>query len=168
MASGKTHDWVTLAFLPTIWMLCRWGFQWPFPESGLVTFGTFIGGFFLSPDLDTRSRPFYRWGLFRWIWWPYQWVIKHRSGLSHGIFLASWLRLIYLTLVLSLLYIGLSAWLQQQGILHPYEPKTQVLHFLHTHLRDIAWLGLGLWCGAFLHIALDWLSSTFRPRKKRR
>lgn len=168
MPSGKTHDWTTLALLPTVWMICRWALELPLFESNLITTGAFVGGFFLSPDLDTRSRPFYRWGILRFIWWPYQWAIRHRSPLSHGILWASWLRLIYLTAVFSLLYIGISIWLSQQGLLPSHQPRQQVLQFLQRHLRDILWLGCGLWLGALMHIALDWLSSTFRPKKRKR
>lgn len=168
MPGGKTHDWTTLAILPSVWLICRWGFNLPMQESILITFGTFVGGFFLSPDLDTRSRPFYRWGPLRFIWWPYQWAIRHRSPLSHGLILASWLRLIYLTAMLSLLYIGLSMWLGKAGITLNHRPGEQVRLFLNTHLRDILWFGLGLWIGALIHITLDWLFSGPRTGRRRR
>lgn len=168
MASGKTHDWTTLALLPLVWIISRWHFNWPLSESNLLTAGTFIGGFFLSPDLDTRSRPFYRWGPLRFIWWPYQWAIRHRSPLSHGIVWASWLRLIYLTAMLSLLYIGASIWLSNVGLIPKGQPNQEVLQFLHRHLKDILWLGGGLWIGAFIHIMLDWLSSHFQAKGRRR
>lgn len=167
MASGKTHDWTTIALLPTVWMICRWHFDLPLQTTNLITLGTFVGGFFLSPDLDTRSRPFYRWGLLRFIWWPYQWAIRHRSPLSHGILWASWLRLIYLTAVLSLLYTGASVWMSQAGLIPQHQPGDKVIHFLTTHLKDLLWLGLGLWIGALIHIMLDWLSSTFQFKKRR-
>lgn len=165
MASGKTHDWITLILLPPVWLISRGHFHLPWHDSVLIVAGTFIGGFFLSPDLDTRSRPFYRWGIMRWIWWPYQWAIRHRSPLSHGLFIASWLRLAYLTAVLVLLYITGSLWLTQNGIIQNDHPNQQVQRFLHSHLEDLFWLGIGLWLGALFHIALDWLS-TFVTRRR--
>ncbi len=134
----------------------------------MIIAGTFIGGFFLSPDLDIRSRPFYRWGFLRFIWWPYQWAIRHRSSLSHGIFWASWLRLLYLTGVLTLLYCLGSLWLQQRGWLPPTHPLQEAREFLHAHLHELLWLGIGLWIGALIHILLDWLSSAFHSKKRRR
>ncbi|MCE3235837.1 MAG: putative metal-binding protein [Vampirovibrio sp.] len=168
MASGKTHEWVTLAFLPPVWMICRWGFQWSLWISALVTAGTFIGGFWLSPDLDTRSRPFYRWGLLRFIWWPYHWAVKHRSGLSHGILFASWLRLLYLAAAVALLYTAALLALAHWGGLSAISPRQDILRFAHAHLRDILWLGTGIWFGSLLHIALDALSSAIKIKGKRR
>lgn len=39
--------------------------------------------FFLSPDLDIQSAPYERWGPFKFLWWPYKVLFKHR-GLSHN------------------------------------------------------------------------------------
>ena len=39
--------------------------------------------FFLSPDLDIDSKPYKRWGILRFIWWPYKVIFKHR-GFSHN------------------------------------------------------------------------------------
>lgn len=168
MASGKTHEWVTLAFLPPVWMVCRWVFQWSLGISVLVTTGTLIGGFWLSPDLDTRSRPFYRWGISRFIWWPYQWAFRHRSEWTHGILLASWLRLLYLSAVLALSYALASFVLSQYLGTHPLSPRQDILRFVHTHLKDILWLGIGIWFGSLLHILLDKLTSSLRTKRKRR
>jgi uncharacterized metal-binding protein len=41
-----------------------------------------FGTLFLSPDLDINSTPYKRWGIFRFLWWPYKVLFKHR-GLSH-------------------------------------------------------------------------------------
>lgn len=168
MASGKTHDWVTVALLPSVFIISRWGMQWPWLACSLLTLGTWLGGSLLSPDLDTRSRPFYRWGLFRFIWWPYQWMIRHRSGLSHGILLAAWFRVLYLSAVLILVYIGVYLYLAQAAGL-PADirlPRQAVLSFLDRHLNDILLLGAGVWLGSLLHILLDSLSSAFRRRRR--
>jgi uncharacterized metal-binding protein len=168
MASGKTHDWITWALTPGVWLLSRWGFNLSPRICLLVAMGTLLGGLLLSPDLDTCSRPFYRWGVFRFIWIPYQWVAKHRSGLSHGIFLASWLRLLYLfaalTVLYSTLYLALAEW--SHVVAHP--PGQDVLAFLHTHLDTLLWLGAGIWLGCLLHIALDHLCSAWGSLSKRR
>lgn len=38
----------------------------------------------LSPDLDIDSAIYDRWGPLRWLWWPYQRLIPHRSWFSHS------------------------------------------------------------------------------------
>jgi uncharacterized metal-binding protein len=168
MAMGKTHDWVTLACLPSVWLVCRMGFHLSWHLCTLVTLGTYIGGFWLSPDLDTRSRPFYRWGIFRFIWWPYQWVAKHRSGLSHGILLASWLRLLYLSAILIVIYSGTYLYIARLANIKAQAPNRDILLFLNNHLHDILWLGLGIWIGSLIHIVLDHLSSAIPKKRGRR
>jgi uncharacterized metal-binding protein len=169
MAMGKTHDWVTLACLPSVWLIAQWGFHWPWHICALVTLGTYVGGFWLSPDLDTRSRPFYRWGYLRFIWWPYQWLAKHRSSLSHGLVFAAWLRLSYLSAVLILLYSGTSLCVAR--LIHSKaapQPQREMLLFLQHHLHNILWLGLGVWLGSLIHILLDHVSSACKKWVRRR
>ncbi len=168
MASGKTHDWVTVTLLPSVWLIAHWGFNLPFHESLLITVGTWLGGFYLSPDLDTPSRPFYRWGILRWIWIPYQWAAKHRSPLSHGLLWASWLRLFYLTGMLTLIYWGLCQLLEILGVRTSLLPLRSAQRFLSAHQSDFLRLGVGLWVGALIHIVLDALTSALTPKKRRR
>jgi uncharacterized metal-binding protein len=54
--------------------------------------------FFLSPDLDTHSRPYKRWKMFRILWWPYRIIFKHR-GFSHNLILGPLSILINLALI---------------------------------------------------------------------
>ncbi len=168
MSSGKTHDQVTWALTPVVWLISTWGFHLPLATGGIITLGHLIGGLLLSPDLDTRSRPFYRWGMFRFIWRPYQWVAKHRSGLSHGILLASWLRLLYLSAVLTLIYCITYLVLAQWSHIKAHSPGQDVLAFLSANLPTLLWLGVGIWVGCLLHIMLDALSSAWPTKGKRR
>ncbi|SFM29516.1 metal-binding protein [Methanolobus profundi] len=39
--------------------------------------------FYLSPDLDINSKPYKRWGILKFLWWPYKVIFKHR-GFSHN------------------------------------------------------------------------------------
>lgn len=174
MPSGKTHEWATLVLLPAVWLACRWGFHLGNAVSLWIVVGTWVGGFLLSPDLDIRSRPFYRWGVFRFIWWPYQWMVKHRSGLSHGILFASWLRLIYLSAVLILFYLGASLTLSHYWAHTPLALSStlpyqgRMVHFVKQNLNNILWLGVGVWLGSLLHILLDRVGSSFGKKRKRR
>ena len=98
MASGRAHDRATwLLALPfgALW--------WPWLGStgmAVASLSFLVGGLLLSPDLDTRSNPTLRWGLLRWLWWPYRRLLSHRSLVSHTPLIGSAGRLLYLALLL--------------------------------------------------------------------
>ena len=164
MAAGKTHDWITLALLGPVFWLVADPLNWGLATAAWVTVGTAAGGLLLSPDLDTPSRPFYRWGWLRMIWWPYQWCIRHRSSLSHGLVVAPLLRVAYLVAVLVLLYFGGYFWLM--GLLQIAPdidlPRRQVAAFAQTHMTDLVALTIGICLGSLAHVALDALTSPVR------
>ena len=100
MASGRSHDQATRR------LALPFGLLWA-PWLGLVgvavAAGAFlIGGLWLSPDLDTRSRATQRWGPLGWLWWPYRRGLSHRSLFSHSPLIGTAGRLIYLALALLL------------------------------------------------------------------
>jgi uncharacterized metal-binding protein len=100
MASGRSHDQATRR------LALPFGLLWA-PWLGLVgvavAAGAFlIGGLWLSPDLDTRSRATNRWGPLGWLWWPYRRGLSHRSLFSHSPVIGTAGRLIYLALALLL------------------------------------------------------------------
>ena len=110
MASGRSHDQATRR------LALPFGLLWA-PWLGLVgvavAAGAFlVGGLWLSPDLDTRSRATNRWGPLGWLWWPYRRGLSHRSLFSHSPVIGTAGRLIYLALALLLAALvaqGLSA-----------------------------------------------------------
>ncbi len=53
-----------------------------FQTTSVFSMSYLFGTFYLSPDLDIDSSPYGRWGIFRFLWWPYKVMFKHR-GLSH-------------------------------------------------------------------------------------
>jgi len=82
------------------YLLVRGAISYP-PLAGFVASYLF-SMFFLSPDLDLpQSRPFRRWGIFRWFWIPYARLFRHR-GLSHRFFLGPLTRVLYLTAIVGL------------------------------------------------------------------
>jgi uncharacterized metal-binding protein len=104
MASGKSHD-------RTTWRLALpFGLLWLplLGGAGVAVAGAafLVGGLWLSPDLDTRSRPSRRWGPLAGLWWPYRRLLRHRSLLSHAPLLGSAGRLAYLG-ALTLIVAGL-------------------------------------------------------------
>lgn len=105
MPSTATHDAIGIITAPVIGLVAV-------PLTN-VEFGVVLGVSYavatlvLSPDLDwgkngKQGRVAQRWGLLRWIWYPYHWVVPHRSRISHSA-LGGALRLLYVGLMLYLL-----------------------------------------------------------------
>ncbi len=95
MPSGRVHDRITGYLSPVVAVGAgAWGQRWELATLAAVS--VLISGYFLSPDLDIQSRPYHRWGILRWLWWPYQNLIPHRSCFSHGPIIGTLLRLVYL------------------------------------------------------------------------
>jgi uncharacterized metal-binding protein len=94
MASGRQHDRLTRR-LALPFGLLWWPALGP-AGAGVAGLAFLIGGLWLSPDLDTPSRPTRRWGPLSLLWWPYRRLLSHRSLLSHAPLLGTTLRLAYL------------------------------------------------------------------------
>jgi uncharacterized metal-binding protein len=99
MASGKNHDRAILFASPLVLVVGCYQFG---IELGIIAGAShFLGGYWLSPDLDILSAPFQRWGILKTIWLPYQRLIPHRNWKSHAPVLGTLIRLTYLTAWLS-------------------------------------------------------------------
>jgi uncharacterized metal-binding protein len=96
MPSGKTHDWITILISIPVF-----AFAWKISNNLLIAIitltGFLFGGLLFGPDLDVPSKQYYRWGIFRFLWYPYQVLFKHRSRWTHGILLGTFFRIIYFT-----------------------------------------------------------------------
>ncbi len=94
MPSGKTHDAIT--FLLTVPAALA---VYACTHDGTITAlsGAFFvfGGIMFGPDLDTASKQYSRWGIFRFVWFPYKSVFRHRSRLTHGLALGALIRVVY-------------------------------------------------------------------------
>ena len=173
MAIGRDHDRATLlACMPFGLALTPWlGL-----EAGLIGAGAFaFGGLWLSPDLDTQSKPLHRWGALRWIWWPYRRLVPHRSLFSHGPLIGMALRLLWL------LSCSLLGWLLLQGLLQSLlglsiaSPST-LAESLKTNAlarpRMVLSIALGLEASVWLHLLMDGdplpVEWHRRPRKRKR
>jgi uncharacterized metal-binding protein len=87
---GKAHDFwgvavgvAIAAFTPAV------------PPALFVGGGCIIGTLWFSPDLDTESKPYHRWGWLKLYWLPYQKNVKHRSVISHSPIIGTAGRLLY-------------------------------------------------------------------------
>jgi uncharacterized metal-binding protein len=102
MPSGKTHDAITLLLtVPTF--VAAWGITGSLLLAAVATGAMLFGGLMFGPDLDIQSRQYTRWGVFRFIWWPYKVMFSHRSRWSHGIIFGTLIRVVYFAFMLSVL-----------------------------------------------------------------
>ena len=149
MASGEDHDKATC-----FWSL-PFGFGLSFVmglASGLIGGLAFVvGGLWLSPDLDTYSKPLKRWGLLQGLWWPYRKLIPHRSLFSHGPLIGTGLRLAYLMSWTGLLLMLL----QPLGCPAPLSLTKELHQQLRLNPQPILAVLLGLEASVWLHLILD-------------
>jgi uncharacterized metal-binding protein len=139
MASGRWHDRAVYFATPIVGIV---GSAYSI-ELGIIAASAHgLAGIFLSPDLDTVSKPFKRWGVFKFLWIPYQKYIPHRSPLSHAPVLGSAIRLLYLSALL------LPLWIIFPGL--------QQVEWAITWQKAIAFL-VGVELSALNHLLLDGL-----------
>lgn len=98
MPNGKTHDTITFITAPIVG-----GISYCFIKE-IQTTAIFLGLYLFSSlmfngDLDTNSRPYNRWWLFKMIWIPYQLMFHHRSIFTHGIIIGTIVRVLYLSVI---------------------------------------------------------------------
>lgn len=166
MPSGKTHDAVTF-FLTAPVGAAAWKIAEDLPTALIVAVTFLIGGLMFGPDLDTLSKQYTRWGIFRILWYPYQAFFKHRSRWSHGLVFGTFLRVIYIMGVLTLLAFGASflyAFYTNGNLPDLLEfTKTWGLigETVRLHLGENFFLSvfIGLWLGAASHTLTDMAGS---------
>lgn len=155
MSSGRVHDKVTWYLLIPFFGLC-WGVIGDFFQSFICASSFLFSGLMFGPDLDTKSRQYKRWGIFRFIWIPYQKLGGHRSFLnqSHDSLFGPLIRFCYLLLVTTLLVIA-SAFCFKLNL-------TSIYAWLKGHLNMglmqlIILFFVGSWIGSLSHIFTDWI-----------
>jgi uncharacterized metal-binding protein len=163
LPSGRTHDRVTLWSSPII----AGGTLYLTKRADLafwVSGGFLVSGLIFGPDLDLYSFHYKRWGIFRYLWRPYQQAIKHRSIWSHGPIVGTIGRILYLGLwlgLVGLLWLGISQLIWGQA----YTGQQLLKIFTHSLNRDRA-IYIALFCGlelgAMSHYLSDWAVSTFK------
>ena len=162
---------VTLLLVPPTFA-AAWGLSGSLALSVAATCAMLFGGFMFGPDLDIHSKQYTRWGVFRFLWLPYQVVFRHRSRWSHGIIFGTLIRVLYFTGVLALIAVGgiyLRAMLVNGG-----PPSLELMarnwQAIEAGLREspfgshaALWAVLaGLWWGAATHTLTDVLWSMLR------
>ncbi|NEO26831.1 MAG: metal-binding protein [Kamptonema sp. SIO4C4] len=168
MPSGRTHDRVTLWTLP--WIVL---FTLLVTRNGMLTLlvsGAYLfSGLMFGPDLDIYSVQFKRWGGLRWLWLPYQKILKHRSRLSHGFLIGTILRVLYLSSIMLFVgivgvaiaqFIGGFTWNWQTNA---QQAKLQLSHYTPEAIA----LFVGLELGAMSHASTDWLGTTAKQVRRK-
>lgn len=95
MPSTKIHDISIFVTTPLVYTVT---------QNAEISYCYLAAGLFLSPDLDIHSHIYQRWFFLKWYWLPYQWIIKHRSWLSHSGPLSAIIRAGYCAPIFLLLY----------------------------------------------------------------
>ena len=97
MPNAPTHDAITLiTAVGADVAYCQLAPHPDFTMAALFTASYVFAGYACAGDLDLDSKEYRRWGPLRFIWWPYQKLIRHRSRLSHGLVVGGIFRLFYL------------------------------------------------------------------------
>ena len=65
--------------------------------------GYYAGTEFITPDLDTDSTPYKKWGRLKILWLPYKWLFQHGKS-SHNIMYGAIVRIIYVSAIILGIY----------------------------------------------------------------
>ena len=167
MPSGKTHDAITF-FLAAPTFVAAWLVTQSVSLAFIIAFGMLFGGLMFGPDLDTRSKQYTRWSIFRFLWYPYQAFFAHRSRWSHGFVFGTLLRIVYfmgvLTLFSFLACYVLAAYAggAMPGLMEFAKTWRQIGEFVRQNFGEYVFLYLfvGFWLGAASHTLTD-IAGTF-------
>ncbi len=162
MPSGKTHDAITImlaipAFAVTYLVTHS------LAAAAVVAAAFVFGGLMFGPDLDTVSRQYSCWMIFRFLWLPYRKFFKHRSRFSHGLIFGALIRVIYfLGIVTLVVFVGAYIYASCSGgklpglenIMQIWQP---VGDFVRAKFGDhfFVFVFLGTWLGAASHTFTD-------------
>ncbi len=173
MASYKTHDRVTIYSAALLAPLSFWAASQYSPMLGghpltttpmgttLLVVGAYLfSGLWLSNDLDIDSRIYRRWGPLRWLWYPYQKLVVHRSWLSHGFAIGPLGRMVYLYGMIELTLIVMQQLVRRAGgstevVEAGLSLTAQVWPYLTTHPHISVPLATGLVLGGLAHSLVD-------------
>jgi len=166
MPSGKTHDAITFLFVAPVFA-ASYLITKDFPTSTVITAGFLFGGMMFGPDLDTMSKQYVRWSIFRFLWFPYQAVFKHRSRWSHGLIFGTLFRVIYFMGALTLFSFFLAYVLATYTggdlprLIEFTQTWKEIGKFIRTNIGEYALPSafIGLWLGAASHTFTDMAGS---------
>ena len=173
MPNSRGHDTITLAAAAVaLPVLLYSGLPEMDPVNTVVTMGTFVvSGLYFSPDLDLPSTSYRRWGPLRYIWLPYQRLVRHRSWISHSLLAGPLIRFAYFAMMA--LFLGVVS-LTALSLLVPLDPsgtfRTWVnssLTWVETHRLVFLYALCGFVASSALHSLTDTLVSSTKRRRRR-
>ena len=103
MPSGRTHDIITAASTPIVAPIAH-QITGNIEDTIILICSYIFASLMFNGDLDIKSRPYRRWLLLKWIWYPYRNMFFHRSIWTHGIIIGTIIRLLYLLPLFYILY----------------------------------------------------------------
>jgi len=121
-----------------------------------------------SPDIDLDSEPYQRWGILRFLIYPFKELVKHRSRWSHGWIIGAITINIYITIVFALIIAVLNlVWLPaiEPAIDIGQAFITRVVTFDMTHAD---WVAVGVFyaCSYYAHIEHVLVDKVFTGDRK--
>lgn len=167
MPSGRTHDAITFILAAPIFALA-YAATANLPSTIAITASFLFGGLMFGPDLDTHSKQYSRWGIFRLLWLPYRSIFKHRSRWSHGLIFGTLFRVVYCMGVLTIAaFMGLVATASISGGQIPgISALTEAWQGIGEFMRGtfgtniLPSVFIGMWIGAASHTFAD-MASTY-------
>lgn len=166
MPSGRTHDAITFLLAPPA-ALVGYAFTGSVVSAAVVGVSFVFGGLMFGPDLDTVSRQYSRWSVFKFLWFPYRSFFRHRSRFTHGLVFGALLRVVYFLGAIALVLIAVvyanSAYVG--GEIPEFSDYTRAWSRLGGFVRSnfgeyfSLLVFLGLWLGAASHTFTDMAGS---------
>ena len=159
MGSGLEHDNSTKIFSVLYGLVIGLTIDFRSGICGGIAF--LIGGLWLSPDLDIKSKPLQRWGILKIIWWPYRKLIRHRSVFSHGPIIGSFIRISYLiSLIVFLTFMS-----KNQNYLYTATQVNMWREIYSSYLKEILVILGGIELSAWIHMIQDMNSVKIKSKK---
>ena len=159
MPSGKTHLKIEAILLVVLLgvvtlLAVHARFNW---QQALLFLGSYVFSMFLmSPDLDlSKSDAFQRWGLLRWMWFPYAWIFRHRQ-ISHHPLLGPLSRILYIGIL-----VLVPTWIY---LVSTGSPSPRLMPSANVLLSVF----VGLYMPNIEHIVADRISTAYRRKRRRR
>ena len=166
MPSGRTHDLAT-AVLSIPAFFATHAVTGSYKAAAVFSAAFLFGGLMFGPDLDTVSKQYSRWSIFRHIWLPYRIAFPHRSSWTHGLLISTVFRLIYfmgvVTLVAYLTALGVGAYsgIRVESLAGFSKAWRELGDFAAKYIgvNHLLAAAAGIWAGSAVHTLCDLIFS---------
>ncbi len=168
MPSGKVHDNIAFFSVTPIFVTGHFFFGLNFIDNLLLTLSCLICQLMFGPDLDTKSKQYKRWGLFKLIWLPYRKILGHRSRYTHGLLWGPIIRCIYFVITSFMVFIGVIYAINYFLEINLFPLLLQILLFIINNFTFESFLNIflpilcGLFLGTAIHTLTDKIASFFK------